>query len=434
MKRKYTIAETFVGSGGSHIGFDQAGFTSIYVNDSIKLFLDDLILNNPKIKKTAWVHHAKIEDVDPKEILKKTKLKIGELDVLFGGVVCKGFSLAGVRDPNDKRNTLYLEQLRMVEFLRPKISIIENVPGMANLRITSSFTPLKIREKISKIWSQIEKYKGIKAKLTKEGVNLSKKDLLFLEATKKKKKELEKIVIDTSINVIEDIKKRYDKMGYNTFINKLNAAWYGAATKRIRLIIIAVRKDIGSTYEFPEIEYYDEDVAVKNMRDVHIKEKVKRPITVNEALKKLDLKKINNPKNDIDNRPMIHKEKTIERFGYIPEGRNIVDIMGKVPKNLKISKYYSRGCTMRLAGNKAAPTLVPGHSNFPVHPKKDRSITVREAAVITGFPLNYKFIGSHTMRCEEVGQAVPPPLAKAIAESTKKILNSYYKKNEDIYF
>ena len=78
---------------------------------------------------------------------------------------------------------------------------------------------------------------------------------------------------------------------------------------------------------------------------------------------------------------------------------------------------------MRLAGNKLSPTLVPGHSNFPVHPIEHRSISVREAATITGFPVDYKFIGSHTKRCEHVGNAVPPPLAKAIAESCKDYLD-----------
>ena len=71
---------------------------------------------------------------------------------------------------------------------------------------------------------------------------------------------------------------------------------------------------------------------------------------------------------------------------------------------------------MRLSFDSLAPTLVPGHSNFPLHPKYDRSITVREAATITGFPIDYKFFGSHSKRCEQVGNAVPPPLANAIAK------------------
>ena len=80
---------------------------------------------------------------------------------------------------------------------------------------------------------------------------------------------------------------------------------------------------------------------------------------------------------------------------------------------------------MRLNGNEPSPTLVPGHSNFPVHPKEHRSITVREAATITGFPLKYKFFGSHTKRCEHVGNAVPPPLARAIAKECVNLLNKY---------
>ena len=75
---------------------------------------------------------------------------------------------------------------------------------------------------------------------------------------------------------------------------------------------------------------------------------------------------------------------------------------------------------MRLSGDKPSPTLVPGHSNFPVHPKEDRSITVREAATITGFPNDYKFFGTHSKRCEHVGNAVPPLLAQAIARECNK--------------
>ena len=77
---------------------------------------------------------------------------------------------------------------------------------------------------------------------------------------------------------------------------------------------------------------------------------------------------------------------------------------------------------MRLDDNQSSPTLVPGHSNFPVHPFEHRSITVREAATITGFPIDYKFFGTHTKRCEQVGNAVVVQMAEALAESCKKIL------------
>ena len=63
-----------------------------------------------------------------------------------------------------------------------------------------------------------------------------------------------------------------------------------------------------------------------------------------------------------------------------------------------------------------------------MHPKEHRSITVREAAAITGFPNDYKFFGTHSKRCEHVGNAVPPKLAQAIAIECNKTLNRYYSK------
>lgn len=55
---------------------------------------------------------------------------------MFGGVVCKGFSLAGERSPNDERNTLYRSQLNLVKEFLPKISIVENVRGLSMLKFS----------------------------------------------------------------------------------------------------------------------------------------------------------------------------------------------------------------------------------------------------------------------------------------------------------
>ena len=99
----YTIFETFVGVGGSHLGFKNNGFVSKYVNDFCHEAIESLLFNNPEIEKTALVDETSIVDVNPQEILEKVNMKVGELDVLFGGIVCKGFSLAGERSPNDLR-------------------------------------------------------------------------------------------------------------------------------------------------------------------------------------------------------------------------------------------------------------------------------------------------------------------------------------------
>ena len=87
-----------------------------------------------------------------------------------------------------------------------------------------------------------------------------------------------------------------------------------------------------------------------------------------------------------------------------------------------INKLYSKRNTQRLDRNKSVPPFVLGHHKFPVHPWEDRLLTVREAATITGFPLDYKFVGSHSSRCMQISNAVPVYLASAIAKSVTDLL------------
>ncbi len=406
--KKYTIFETFVGAGGSHLGFKQKGFESVFVNDISKLCIQTLLHNNPEIEKTAIVSVEDITKLDGNKILKQTKREPGEIDVMFGGIVCKGFSLAGERSPNDPRNNFYHYQLNLVKTIKPKISIIENVPGIMNAEILASNVPQDVRDKVDSLWQELENYKGFKAnarknnlvteELEKKGRDLRvKKDAIIKEL--KENKYL--------ISVRDDILNIYDKMGYTVYQKVLNSAWYGAATKRDRIIIVAVRNDIDVRFVYPE----------------PIRKNEKAYKTVGEALSE-----INYSLEDADNVPMNHASKTVERFKYVGEGQNLAQLIDTLPNELKISKFYSRGSTMRLDSKKCSPTLVPGHSNFPIHPFENRCITVREAATITGFPLNYKFFGSHTQRCEQVGNAVPPPLSKAVAKQCKLLLDEYYKK------
>lgn len=421
----YTVFETFVGAGGSHLGFINNGFKSKYVNDFDENCLKTLVYNNPELGKEAVVDNRSIVDINPNDILKKTEMKAKELDVLFGGLVCKGFSLAGERSPNDERNYFYRKQLDIVKVVQPKISIIENVPGIQNAKVLSPNAPKDIAKKIDKIWQKLEDYKGLKAFIRKSG-GITKEIQEQGQSLRKEKEDMVKYLENHNllISVIDDIKNTYDKIGYNIYMQVLNSACYGAATKRERVIIVAVRKDIKIDFKFPQAIYGNKTFATKYpYLYVDLKDNVKPLRTVNDALATINY----NNKDDIDNIPMQHSSKTIKRFTYIPEGDSIANHIDELPEDLKISKFYSRGNTMRLAGDEPSPTLVPGHSNFPVHPKEDRSITVREAATITGFPQNYKFFGSHTKRCEEVGNAVPPPLSTAIAKSAKELLDEYYK-------
>ena len=299
------------------------------------------------------------------------------------------------------------------------ISVIENVPifltsNVINLSILSSV----MQDNIKNVWKELENLKGIKAQKRKEQNSTDNEDIRMQELRKEKQSIMEYLKINKCfINVFDDIKKSYDKMGYIVYHNTLNSAWYGSGTARKRAIIVAVRNDIQKKYSFPLITHFEHNSEKPS--NINIIQNSKHFKTVGECLSEIPQNK-----DDIDNHPMKHNELTVKRFSYIPEGKSIQTVMNKLPKELHISKFYSRGCTMRLDRSKVSPTLVPGHSNFPVHPIEDRSISVREAATITGFPLDYKFFGSHTSRCEQVGNAVPIKLSEAIAQSLIPILKS----------
>lgn len=419
MKKLKTI-ETFVGAGGSFYGFKKAGFECLYANDIDENFLKTLVHNNPELK-NAIVDSTPIEKVNFKSLASKLNIKKGELDVIFGGPVCKGYSLAGVRDPSDIRNTLYRHQLNLIKEFKPKIALIENVPAMRNSLIVKSDIDKSTLNEISYVWKQLDIFKGIKAALRKQNKDLSVSNKKKYENIKKRKKEFEEFIKLNSLSVIEDIENQLKRIGYNVNIQNLNASWYGSYTKRIRTIVAAVRSDLNQGFDFPKISYLSK--KEKKQSFFKYSKKLKEPLTIKDAFKQIDYNGKNSIDKDVDNKPMNHDKKSIERFSYIPKGQNFVEVMHKAPKHLHISSFYSRGCTMRLDDEKPSPTLVPGHSNFPVHPYEHRSITVREAATITGFPTNYKFFGNHTKRCEQVGNAVTVQMAYALANTCKKILN-----------
>lgn len=420
MQYNFNICEFFAGVGGSHLGFLSNGFKSVYVNDIDDEMLKTLTFNNPELQNTI-VDNSSITDIDPQNLKDKLKQNnVNDIDVIFGGIVCKGFSLAGERSPNDSRNHFYEYYLNIVKELQPKVSIIENVKGLLTAQILPLNTPKNILEKVDNLWQELENFKGKKSELRKKNLITEEFEKYGIDLRKKKKLLLQEISIYTK-KVIDDIVKIYNEIGYNVEYKVLNSAWYGSSTKRERLIIVATRKDLKGKFEFPFPEYNDISINTKmdfKICNNEINLNFKSPITIREALNKINYE----DSNDVDNIPMKHNLKTIERFKYIKEGENIQSNMENVPDSLKISKFYSRGNTMRLKFDGLAPTLVPGHSNFPIHPVEHRSITVREAATITGFPLNYKFFGSHSKRCEQVGNAVPPPLSYAIAKSVKDFL------------
>ncbi|MHA2288928.1 MAG: DNA cytosine methyltransferase, partial [Promethearchaeota archaeon] len=117
-----------------------------------------------------------------------------------------------------------------------------------------------------------------------------------------------------------------------------------------------------------------------------------------------------------------HSQKVIERISHIKQGENHASL----PKEYQLKGGYSN-IYGRLDLKKPADTItgncgcVSAPGRF-IHPTQNRAISVREAARLQSFPDNYRFFGSMRDRYKQIGNAVPPLLAKAIAEAIKKVL------------
>lgn len=250
----YKLFETFVGAGGSHIGFMKENFVSVYVNDFVDECLKTLSYNNPNLSlEGTFLDNTSIIEIDPRALRRELGIEKGEIDVLFGGVVCKGFSLAGEKSPNDERNYFYHKQLELVGEFEPKISIIENVVGILSAKVLSRTVPTKVKDTVDDLWKQLENFKGKKAHLRKVG-QLTPEVLEEGNELRKKKDSILKMLEKEGylVSVMEDIFDIYNTLGYDVEYKVLNSAWYGAATKRERVIIVATKRELNLEFEFPK--------------------------------------------------------------------------------------------------------------------------------------------------------------------------------------
>lgn len=135
VKRKPTFISLFAGCGGSSLGYKWAGFEELLAIDFDKNAVETFKLNFPDVP--CW--QKDIREVSAKEVIKFCKIKKGELDLLDASPPCQGFSLCGKRKVNDERNDLFLEFVRLIKELEPKVFVMENVPGMITGRMKGRF-------------------------------------------------------------------------------------------------------------------------------------------------------------------------------------------------------------------------------------------------------------------------------------------------------
>jgi len=352
--KKLTAIDLFCGIGGFSKGFEKAGFKIILGVDNWEVALKTFKGNHRGVNTLL----ADIREV-PDGFFEKYRDRV---DVIIAGPPCQGFSMAGKRDPHDKRNTLFEEVIRVTSLIRPKIVVMENVVGLLSMK-------------------------------TPDGEFV--KDLIL---------------------------RRFKDIGYDTEYRVLNAADYGVPQVRKRVIFISSR--IGKV-GFPEPTHAESPYpmligkklkkwvsvgdALGNIPDVGAKEYLP-PKTEFQKLMNDGVAEIFN------HEPIRHSQEVVKRMSFVPPGGNWRDI----PK-----EYYNVGGEhsnnyRRLDPNKPAITIKHATKSMIIHPVYNRCITAREAARLQSFYDSFCLSGTKFEQHQQLANAVPPLFGFAIAKHILK--------------
>ena len=211
-------------------------------------------------------------------------------------------------------------------------------------------------------------------------------------------------------NIIEDFKK----LGYKVVYKVLLASEFGVPQNRKRAFFIGTKgKD---TFEFPEIkklEFISSGDAISDLPEISIPDGTKYPFNANSKYQE----KIREGSIGLFNHEITkHSEQTIEIISMVPDGGNYKNLPEHLHKTRNVNIAWTR-----LNSKKPSFTIDTGHRHH-FHYKFNRVPTVRESARIQSFPDTFIFLGSKTSQYKQVGNAVPPLLAEALAKALKKYL------------
>lgn len=397
----FNVLDTFAGAGGFSLGFYLTGkYKIIGAIEVDQWAADTFAYNHPETK----VIVSDIKSVTDEQLIENFGNKV---DVLLGGPPCQGFSIANKNagDPKDPRNSLFKEFVRTARVLKPQIVIMENVPNLVRAKTISG-------------------------------------DL-----------------------VLDIIKSELKSLGYNVEHKILEATNYGVPQIRKRLVIIASQTKLEN--------YFPEPTHCVEKKDSTIQDLFSKPLKVCptlwdaisdlpdieacEGCEEMDYTKC--PENDFqkelrgnckkvyNHQAMKHSKRMVERFKATEWGKSASSL--DLPDELKPRKRNSKDVAETVYGqnNRRMFPFKPCHTiaasfyaNF-VHPYKNRNFTAREGARIQTFPDWYVFKGRptlpskklleregrldemHLCQYNQIGNAVPPLLAKAIAENIYKQIN-----------
>jgi DNA (cytosine-5)-methyltransferase 1 len=337
----HNAVSLFSGAGGLDLGFETAGFRVKVMVEKERWACETLRFNFPDaVVLGPPDSEGDVRNVTGEGILRAAGLKPNEVDIVLAGPPCQPFSIAaaqrflkgdakfkrlGVKDK--VRGTLTVELLRLVADIKPKLVLMENVPGLVTLDHGSTLT---------------------------------------------------------------NIKKSLSELGYKPEHFLVNAADYGVPQKRERVFIIA-GKGLARNPTFPAATHSPAKYVGGNPAYR----------TVSHALYGLYLPgRANHIRRE-------HRPQSLARY-----------------RKLEVGEREPLGRVDRLDPSKPSKTVIAGGTRgggrSHLHPYLARTLTVRESARLQSFPDNFQFFGSTGRQFTQVGNAVPPLLAEAIARHIRR--------------
>lgn len=369
MKRTPTVIDLFCGAGGLSEGFRQAGFNVLVGNDFDRAAGNTFASTHEK----AVFIPGPIEKLTATDFLNAANASPGQIDCLVGGPPCQGFSVNNHnRGMQDVRSHLFRDYLRIVEGLRPKWVVLENVTG-----ILSAGGGTAVRQIYAGLKEQ--GYQNVDHKVLRSedyGVPQERRRVVFIA------NRVGKPIV-------------WPKISYGNSIRPFTT----------------VRDAIGDLPKLKNGERYDSGGYLSRARGDFQKE-----------MRNGSLKVLNHFAPKLG-------EINIERMAHIPPGGSWRDIPFELlPAGMKRArrsdhtKRYGRMTWDGLAST--ILTKCDVHWGAYIHPEQDRSITVREAARLQSFPDWFEFKGSRTEQYVQVGNAVPPILGRSIAKAILQVMNT----------
>lgn len=282
--------------------------------------------------------------------------------VLFGGPPCQGFSTSNQRTRNrkNKKNWMFKEFIRLTESWKPDWIVFENVKGI------------------------IETDNGRFLKL---------------------------------------ITRDFEKLGYTISTGFLNAADFGVPQKRERMFVIGSRHAIKASMPLP---IRRKPIPVRHAL-------IDLPFLANGANKDIlpykkktrssYVRQLRNGAKEVSGNLVTRNAQfVVRRYKYVKRGGNWSQIPNHLMKNYRANFECHTGIYHRLDPKKVSVVIGNYRKNMLIHPYQDRGLSVREAARIQSFPDNYKFMGSIGFQQQQVGNAVPPFLAKAVFSAIRLLV------------